>query len=119
MTVSLYLDEDSMDKSLLQALRARGVDVTTALEADMIERPDQEHLDFATAQERVLYSFNVGDFYHIHAIYSDEGKSHAGIILARQQQYSVGEQMRRLLRLMSALSPDEMRNRVEFLGSWG
>ena len=46
------------------------------------------------------------------------GKSHAGIILAVQQRYSVGEQMRRLLRLISALTTEEMRNRIEFLSAW-
>ena len=79
MTISLYLDEDSMDKALVHALRARGVDVMTALEADMIERDDQEHLDFATAQGRVLYSFNVGDFSRLHTTYLAGDKSHAGI----------------------------------------
>jgi hypothetical protein len=34
------MDEDSMDQRLAQALRARNVDVQTALDADMIERPD-------------------------------------------------------------------------------
>ncbi len=48
--------------ALIRALRARGVDVTTALEAGMIGREDREHLDYATARGRVLYSFNVGDF---------------------------------------------------------
>lgn len=119
MTIRLYLDEDSMDKALLQALRARGVDVTTALEAGMIERDDQEHLDFATAQGRVLYSFNVGDFSRLHSTYLAEDKSHAGIVLARQQHYSVGEQMRRLLKLMASTRADEMTNRVEFLSTWG
>ena len=118
MTIRLYLDEDSMDKALVQALRARGVDVTTALEAGMIERDDQEHLAFATAQGRVLYSFNVGDFSRLHANYLAESKSHAGIVLARQQQYAVGEQMRRLLKLMASTRADEMKNRVEFLGTW-
>jgi hypothetical protein len=32
----------------------------------MIRRKDEEHLNFATAQGRELYSFNVGDFYEIH-----------------------------------------------------
>jgi hypothetical protein len=117
--ISLYLDEDSMDKALVQALRARGVHVMTALEAEMIERDDQEHLDFATAQGRVLYSFNVGDFYRLHMTYLAVDKSHAGIVLARQQQYAVGEQMRRLLKLIAHRTADEMRNRVEFLGTWG
>ena len=117
MTIRLYLDEDSMDKALLQALRARGVDVTTTLEAGMIEREDHEHLDFATAQGRVLYSFNVGDFSRLHSISLAEDKSHAGIVLARQQHYAVGEQMRRLLKLMASTRADEMTNRVEFLGT--
>jgi hypothetical protein len=46
------------------------------------------------------------------------GQSHAGIILAAQQRYSVGEQMRRLLRLISSLTAEEMRNRIEFLSAW-
>lgn len=37
---SLYLDEDSMDRELVTALRARGMDVLTATEASMIERAD-------------------------------------------------------------------------------
>lgn len=54
MTILLYFDEDSMRHALVQALRARGTDVVTALEAGMIERSDAEHLDYATAQERAL-----------------------------------------------------------------
>lgn len=118
MTIRLYLDEDSMRQALVQGLRARGVDVMTALEADMINRTDEEHLDYATAQGRVLYSFNVGDFYHLHTAFMGRGKSHAGMILLRQQRYSVGEQMRRLLKLMTAHSTEEMRNHVEFLSAW-
>ena len=49
MTLHLYLDEDAMDHDLLRALLARGMDVTTALQAGMIEREDNEHLDYATA----------------------------------------------------------------------
>ena len=108
-----------MDRALVRALRARGVDVTTALDEGMIERSDAEHLDYATAQGRVLYTFNVGDFYHLHTSYLAQGKSHAGIILVRQQSYSVGEQMRRLLKLMAAKSAEEMRDSVEFLHAWG
>ena len=118
MTTRLYLDEDSMRRALVIALRARGVDVLTALEAGMIERSDEEHLDYATAQGRVLYSFNVVDFYRLHTAYMTQGKSHAGIILARQQRYSVGEQMRRLLRFIATKSAEQMKNQVGFLSSW-
>lgn len=119
MRIRLYVDEDSMSRALVRALRARHVDVVTALDADMIEQSDATHLDYATAQGRVLYSFNVGDFYQLHGQYIVEGKSHSGIILSRQQAYSVGEQLRRLLKLIATKSAEDMQNHIEFLGHWG
>ena len=47
MTIRFYVDEDAMDKDLVRALRARGVDVLTALEVGLIERRDVEHLEYA------------------------------------------------------------------------
>lgn len=35
MTIHLYIDEDAMDQDLVRSLRARGVNVTTALEENM------------------------------------------------------------------------------------
>lgn len=85
MIVRLYLDEDAMKKALVSALRARGLDVLTAHEAAMIERPDEDHLAFAAAEGRVLYSFNVADYCRLHA----QGRPHFGLLLAQQQRYSV------------------------------
>ena len=96
----------------------RGVDVVTALDEGMLERDDKEHLAHATRLARVLYSFNRGDFYRLHTLWLTQGKSHAGLILARQQQYSVGQQMRRILKLVVASSAEDMLNRVEFLSTW-
>ncbi len=108
-----------MSHALVRGLRARGVDVATALEEDMIERDDDEHLEFAAKKERVLYSFNVADFYSLHSRYLSEGKEHAGIVLTRQQQFTIGEQLRRLLRLIAKVTAEEMKNRAEFLSAWG
>jgi hypothetical protein len=113
------MDEDAMDQVLVEALRARNVSVVTALDAGMIEREDREHLDYTTEHGRVLCTFNVRDFYRLHSEYLSQGKPHAGVILMRQQHYSVGEQMRRLLRLIAGKSADEMENWVEFLSAWG
>lgn len=107
-----------MDRNLMRALRARDVDVTTALDESMIERTDAEHLDFASRQGRVLFSFNRGDFLQLHRQYLATGKSHAGLILARQQRYSVGEQMRRILHLIATKPAEDMQNWVEFLNAW-
>ena len=118
MTIRLYFDEDSMRHVLITALRARNVDVVTSLEAGMIERPDAEHLAYANAQRRVLYSSNVSDFYRLHTEYLSAGKSHYGIVLAPQQRYSVGNQLRGLLKLIGAKSMEEMQNQLEFIGPW-
>ena len=119
MTIRLYFDEDSMRHALVEALRIRGVDVLTALDAGTIEETDEQQLEYAVAQNRSTYSFNVGDFCRIHTQWLREGNSHAGIILARQRQFSVGDQMRRLLKLIAAMPAEAMRNRIEFLSDWG
>lgn len=107
-----------MDDDLVQALRLRGVDVQTALEAGMTNRPDDQHLAYASVAGRVLYTFNVGDFMNLHSEYIASGKTHAGIIFGDQQRYSVGEQMRRLLRIFTLRSAEAMRNNYEFLSHW-
>jgi hypothetical protein len=119
MSIRLYFDEDTMRHSLVRALRSRGIDVTTALDANMIERADAEHLAYASSQGRVLCSSNAGDFYRLHGELLALGESHAGIILIPQQRYGVGDQMRRILKLIALRSADDMRGRVEFLGAWG
>jgi len=46
------------------------------------------------------------------------GRVHGGIILAQQKRYSIGEQIRRLVRLISSLTGEAIRNREEFLSQW-
>lgn len=102
----------------MQALCARGVDVITVAEAGMLERSDEEQLNWTSAPNRVLYSFNVKDFYRLHSRLLEQGQSHAGIILAPQQRYSVGGQVRGILRLIAVKSAEEMHNQVESLSAW-
>lgn len=106
--IRLYFDEESVDQALVRALRVR-VDVSTALEENMIEREDEEHLTYAKQQDRVLFSFNRKEFYRLHTECLEQNKGHMGIILANQQQYSVGEQMRRILRLSAAKTGGEFK----------
>jgi hypothetical protein len=107
-----------MDDDLVQALRLRGVDVETALEAGMTNHPDDEHLAHASAAGRVIYTFNVGDFMRLHGEYTAAGKAHASIIFGDQQRYGVGEQMRRLRRITAIRSAEAMQNSYEFLSAW-
>ncbi|MEK6301291.1 MAG: DUF5615 family PIN-like protein [Acidobacteriota bacterium] len=118
MKIRLYLDEDAMDADLVHALRIRGVDVTTALEQAMIRRDDVDHLELAASQGRTLYSFNVGDFLRLHHEYLTGGKHHSGIILAQQQRHSLGDQMRRLLKIIASRSAEDIADTAVFLTAW-
>jgi hypothetical protein len=86
-----------MDSDLVAALRSRGVTVITPHDAGLTARPDEEQLAFATAQGCVVDTFNVSDFYRLHRQWMSAGQEHAGMILAPQQRFSVGEQLRRIL----------------------
>ena len=116
--IRLYLDEDSMRKSLVFGSRARNVDVLTAAVADMINREEEEHLTAASAAGRTLFTYNVGDCCALHQRCMSEGRTHAGIIVTPQQQYSLGEELRRIMRLYSRRKAEQMPNRLEFISSW-
>jgi len=117
--IRLYFDEDAMQHALVVALRARRVDVLTASSGGMVNRSDEEHLRHATGDGRVLYSFNIRDYSSLHAQWIASGQAHSGIILAPQQRYSTGEQLRRLLHLLNRRSAAEMLSRLEYLSTWG
>ncbi|MEG3925566.1 DUF5615 family PIN-like protein [Microcoleus sp. D3_18a_C4] len=116
--IRLYLDEDIQEQALILALRNSGVDVITTSEANRLSFSDEEQLTWATEQGRVVYSFNRRDFSRLHNICIAEERSHAGIILAQQQRYSVGAQLRGLLNLIAAKSAEEMIDQLEYLGTY-
>jgi hypothetical protein len=84
----------------------------------MINRDDEEHLTAAPADGRTLFTCNTADYYASHQSWLGFERNHAGIIVAPQQQYSVGEELRRIMRLISRRPAAQMQNRLEFLSSW-
>ncbi|MBI3654335.1 MAG: DUF5615 family PIN-like protein [Acidobacteria bacterium] len=118
MKISLYFDEDSQDTSLMRALRLRGVAVTSSAEVGNNGYRDEVHLEWATLHRQVLFTFNAQDFCRLHALYRAQGKAHAGIIVALQQQDATSEPMRRLLKLIAIKSAAELQNQLEFLSAW-
>ncbi len=108
-----------MNRALIRALRQRAIDVTTAGEEGIDSQSDENVLAYAVNTGRTVYTFNQQDFFWLHTEYLTHGRSHAGIVIAPQQRFSVGEQLRRLLLLLAARSAEEMVDRVEFLSDWG
>ena len=94
------------------------MDVVTALEAETVNHDDEDHLAKAALSGRVLYTFNVADYCILHQAWISQERFHAGIIVAPQQRYSTGEELRLLMRLIASVTAEEMRNPLEFLYSW-
>ena len=93
--------------------------MVTPLDAAERGKLDEEQLAFATERGCVLYTHNISDFCRLHAEWISAGREHAGMILVPQQRFSVGEQLRRILRIRAATSAEDMKNRIEFLANWG
>lgn len=116
--ILLYIDEDSMDEDFVQALRSRNVDALTVADVGMLQKSDEEQLDWARKNCRVIFSFNARDFYRLHTTLLAQGSSHMGIILAPQQQYGIGNLMRAVLKLINTKSAADMQGQIEFLSDW-
>ena len=113
--VGLYVDEDASELAVIRGLRARGVDLLTTLEAGRLGASDSAQLDFATEQNRSIYTFNVNDFSRLHREYLKCGREHEGIIVIPDQRCSVGEKIRGVGRLVAAVKAADMLNRIEYL----
>ena len=116
--ILLYIDEDSIDEDFIRALRSRNADVLTVADVGMLNKSDEEQLDWARQNNRVIFSFNIRDFYRLHTVIIGQGLSHAGIIIAPQQRYGIGDLMRGVLKVINTKSSEEMEGQLEFLSDW-
>jgi hypothetical protein len=116
--IRLYLDEDTIKSAFVKALGNADLDVMTVADVGMLGYADEEQLIWSTQQKRVIYSFNIGDFCRLHRDYMIQSKTHTGIILAPQRQYSIGQQLKGLLKLVAANSAEDMMNQLIFLNAY-
>ena len=115
----LHLDEDTQGRFLAAALEALGLAVHMSGPSGMDRSPDADQLRFTTDRGWVIYTSNTRDFAVLHRDWLNAGQSHAGIIYRTRQQWSIGEQSRRIERTWRTLSAAEMVNRYESLSQWG
>lgn len=88
----------------------RGIDVTTTSEQRLISASDEEQLEFALAEGRVIFTQDT-DFLRLH----QTGMNDAGIIYCNQGSRSIGNIIRSLILIWEWLEPEDMRGRVEFI----
>jgi len=113
--LKLYLDED-VSPGLARVLRSRGYDVVSAYEVEMTGKTDEEQLSFAVSQERALLTFNVRHYAPLVDEYYEQGKEHSGVIVSRQMGLS--GLVRLTLSLLSQVTAEEMRNRLDWLQAY-
>ena len=65
-----------------------------------------------------MVTSNEDDFMRLSAAWLRSGREHCGIIVIKQQRFTVRDQVRRFRRLYEEVTADEMKNRVEFLSHW-
>lgn len=112
MSVALYMDENVHD-AITRGLRRRGVDVLTAQEDGMRERPDPEVLDRATALGRVAVSEDA-DFLAEAARRQRIGESFGGVVRV-PQSLAVRVCIDDLELIAKAGEVRDYANRVEYL----
>jgi hypothetical protein len=115
--IRFYLDEDSMNRALLMALRQREINVTTVSEVKREGFSDEEQLLWASQNNRVICTYNIRDFSKLHKEFLAEGKVHGGILLMHQD-FSIGERLYGLSLVMASLTAENMINQIIFLSNY-
>lgn len=115
MPLRVYMDMDSLDSNVVEALRAAGIDVLTTPEAGNERASDEDQLAFATAEGRVIYTANRADYSRLHAALMRAGGRHVGIIVRARQQTSIGKQIRGLGRICQAYEAEGLANLLVYL----
>lgn len=113
--IRLYLDED-VHKRVTTALRLRHFDAISAHETDRLGASDNVQLQFAAEHDRTLFTFNTAHYLHLHHVWFQKNRAHAGIIVS--DQLSIGETIRRLLNLLNRVTTDEIHNQLYWLQSF-
>ena len=111
----LHLDADASRKDLHAALISKGHDVTrTPAHGLALDASDEIQLLWASAHDRVLFSFNIGDFLQL----ARRIPEHRGILLASQQSHSLRELIALLDRAMTGTEAEDWVGQVRWLSDW-
>ncbi|MBD2678703.1 MULTISPECIES: DUF5615 family PIN-like protein [Nostoc] len=89
--IKFHLDEN-ITLAIANGLRRRGIDVTTTPEQGMIGQSDEQQLEFAISQNRVIFTQDT-DFLRLH----HTGFFHPGIVYCSQKSKSIGESLQGLI----------------------
>jgi len=107
--LAFHLDEH-LDHAIAQGLRNRGINVTTTTDAGLPGAADDEHLEFALREQRVIVTAD-SDFLAI----ASQSSAHAGIAFVRRKSKEIGHIVRHLCLMSDYLEPADMAGAVEYI----
>ena len=111
----LHLDADTSSRALHDALLKRGHDVTwTPNDWMPLDATDENQLLRATANGRLIFTFNIGDFQALANLYPQ----HAGIVLAAQRSWTLSALIAALDRILTETSSEEWTGQLRWLNHW-
>jgi predicted nuclease of predicted toxin-antitoxin system len=113
--MKLYFDEH-VHPLVAVMLRERGVDCRTTREAGNLGGSDEDQLHYATAQGRVLLTFDRRDFLILARQWATIHRRHAGLILSKQ--CPVPELVRYLLRCHTRHQHDNLTDHILWLQNY-
>lgn len=107
--IQYYFDQH-IPAAVAKGLVRHGVNVLTARDAGRCGLPDADQLAFATAEHRVMVTFD-SDFLALH----QSGVSHGGIAWCPAQKYGIGQLIKALMLVHGVLDRDSMQNHLDCL----
>jgi hypothetical protein len=111
----LHLDADASRKDLHAALVSKGHDVTrTPASGLSLDASDEFQQLWASAHDRVLFTFNIGDFLQL----TKRIPEHRGILLANQQSHSLRQLIALLDRVLKETEAEDWVGQVRWLSDW-
>jgi hypothetical protein len=114
--LAFYIDHQYR-AAVVRGLRTRGINVLTAFDDGTDRLDDESLLVRATELGRVLVTHDKG-FLGRAAEWQRSGRQFAGIVFAAQSPIDIGTAIEYLELIAHAMSPDEMRNHVEYIPAW-
>ena len=109
MAIRFHLDEH-VDHDIATGLRNRGIDVTTTTDAGLVHAGDEDQIDFALREKRIVFT-NDQDYLRLHS----QGIEHAGIAYCARGSRSLGDIIRYLSLMHDCMTAEEMQGRVEYI----
>jgi predicted nuclease of predicted toxin-antitoxin system len=111
--VRIYTDE-SVDVAVAEGLQRRGIKAFSARDRNKLGLTDEDQFNFARDEKAAIFTHDA-DFLRIAARWSDEGRTHCGVIYCHLNTYGIGDCIRNLKILATVLTSEDMINHIEFL----